>query len=163
MREYSEWSYLMITGELQRGANGKVWCEQRQTGWNWDSVQGALLTIQELGVGVIHCGGDTDFEAAVLRLAARERGTVRIGPPRLSHILGHGEAMLAALPGVGFERVDALLSHCGTAAWSLVALTDDTAVPGIGDGTKRRVRKALGLEDWAEFTIHVKEEGNGRE
>ena len=162
MREYSQWCYLLITGELQRGANGKVWCEQRETGWSWDSVQGALLTIQELGVGVIHCSGDTDFEAAVMRLSARDRDTKRIEPPRLSHVLGHGEAVLAALPGVGLERVDALLQNCGTPAWSLVALTDDTVVPGIGDGTKRRVREALGLDDWAEFTILVREEGNER-
>lgn len=162
MRELSQWCYLVITGELQRGANGQVWAERRQTGWNWDSVQGALLTCQELGVGVVHCGGDTDFEQTVIRIANRDRGTKRIEPPRLSHVLGNGEAMLAALPGVGLERVDALLQHCGTPAWALVALTDGTAikVPGIGGGVKAQVRRALGLEDWAEFAIVTKEGTN---
>ena len=141
MREHSEWCYLVITGELQRGANGKVWADWRQTGWSWDSVQGALLTCQELGVGVAHCAGDTDFENTVVRIAARDRETKRISPPKMSHILGDGEAVLASLPGVGMEKVDALLQHCGTPAWALVALTDETAlkVPGVGGGTKAQV------------------------
>lgn len=159
MQGLSEWAYLCITGELQRGQGGKVWADRRQTGWNWHAVQGALLTVQELGVRVVFCGGDTDFEAAVLRIAKRDRGEVHIRPPRVSHILNEGEAMLAALPGVGPEKVDALLKHCGTPAWALVALTDNTpGVPGVRGGTKARVRKALGLEDWAEFAIYVKEE-----
>ena len=53
MREYSDWCYLVISGELQRGASGKTWAEQRQTGWSWDSVQGALLTVQELANGEV--------------------------------------------------------------------------------------------------------------
>ena len=166
MREHSEWCYLVISGELQRGANGQVWADQRQTGWNWDSVQGALLTCQELGVGVVHCGGDTEFENTVVRLANRDRGVKRVPPPRVSHILGDGEAILAALPGVGIEKVDALLQHCGTPAWSLVALTDETAikVPGIGNGTKAQVRRALGLEDWSELAVVSKKgEIHGRE
>lgn len=166
MREHSEWCYLVISGELQRGANGQVWADQRQTGWSWDSVQGALLTCMELGVGVVHCGSDTEFENTVVRLANRDRGAKRIPPPRVSHVLGHGEAVLAALPGVGMEKVDALLEHCGTPAWALVALTDETAlkVPGVGNGTKAQVRRALGLEDWSELAVvSRKGEPNGRE
>jgi len=163
MREHSEWCYLVIAGELQRGPAGHVFAERRQTGWDWNSVQGALLTVQELGVGVIQCGGDTDFEACVLRLAARDRGEKRIGPRRMSHVLSSGEACLAALPGVGLERVGSLLDYCGTPAWALVALTDGTEikVPGIGNGTKRRVRQALGLSDWAELAIVASEKKEG--
>ena len=158
MEKASDWCYLVITGELQRGANGKVWVGRRQTGWDWSAVQGALLTVQELGVGVVFAGGDEDFEAAVVRLAGRHRGTKYIGQPRISHVLSPGEACLAALPGVGLERIGALLEYTGIPALSLVALTsNDSKIPGIGPVTKAKVRDALGLAVDGQMAITVEE------
>jgi ERCC4-type nuclease len=159
MAERSPWSYLVITGQLLRGGDGKVWIERTSTGWDFAAVEGALLTVQELGVGVLRCGSDSAFESAVLQLANRDRGTIRIHPPRQSAILSVGEQVLAALPGVGPARVDTLLNYCGTPAWALVYLTDgDSAdIPGIGPATRAAARKALGLEDWAELAILTKE------
>lgn len=158
MQEHSPWSYVMVTGEMQRGANGKVWVGRRQTGWDWASIQGALLDIQEMGIFVVFCGGDEDFEAAVVRLANRHRGTKYIEPVRTSHVLSPGEACLAALPGVGMERIGALLEYTGIPALSLVALTSsDSKIPGVGPGTKAKVRAALGLPSDGQMAITVEE------
>ena len=48
LRKEGYWPYLMISGDLQRGANGHV-VTDRETGWSWNAVQGALLSIQEIG------------------------------------------------------------------------------------------------------------------
>lgn len=147
------WSYLVLTRDLRPGPNGKAIADGRESGWTWPSVQGALVTVQELGVHVVQVVSDYDYEATVIRLANRNREPVWILPPRDALIVTEAEQILAALPGIGVERARAVLDYCGSAAWALAFLTDDNCVPeakiGIAEGTKRRVRKALGLEDWA--------------
>ena len=161
LRRQSRWCYLVITGELRPGANGRCWDAGRETGWRWCAVQGALLTCQEIGVGVAWCLGDLGYESAVLRLAGRTRGPLRTPPPRDVAALDEREALLAALPGIGAARARALLDYCGTPAWVLHFLTEGDAalteaerngavpqeVPGVGAGTKDRVRRLLGLPD----------------
>jgi len=162
MREQSAWAYIVITGALIPGPDGKVIAGGRETGWDWNAVQGALLTIQEMGVSIVTCVNDAEFGATVTRLAQRGREEVRVEPRRLAYLVGAGEAALAALPGIGPERVQTLLSYCGTPAWALTFLTDTTNgqhVTGIGDNTKRAVRKALGLEDWAELAVVERKNG----
>jgi ERCC4-type nuclease len=153
LREVSPWSYLLITGPLLRGPDNKVIAD-RITGWDWNAVQGALLTVQELGVHVLHCAGDHDLETALIRLANRSRDAVPVDHPRRSRILSDAESIIAALPGIGLERLDAIervfpinqLGYMG-----LLALTDPEPekwdIQGIGSGITRRIRKALGLQD----------------
>ncbi len=161
MREASVWSYLVISGEMVRSPNGKV-CVQNgrgmtETGWGWNAVQGALLTVQELGVGVIQCGeGTVEYEGAVLRLASRERGAVIVPPPRVAQVLSAGEAAIAALPGIGLERLSVVMKYCGSPAWALLALTEHSEqehIPGVGEGTRRKIRAALGLDEDQELYI----------
>ena len=64
MRKTGAWPYLLITGEFRQGPNGKVYTD-RETGWDWKAVQGALLSVQEMGVFVTFCAGDTDVEERV--------------------------------------------------------------------------------------------------
>lgn len=146
MLKVSQWSYVIIQGNVTNVAN-RVVTDRRTTGWGWPSFHGALLTIQELGVRVITVGKD-DFEAAVIRLAKRERGDVTIKPPRCPALLSRGEAMLATLPGIGEERVDNLLKYAGSPANALAFLTDKElrGVDGIGLATKLGIRRALKLE-----------------
>src|SRR5690242_17171172 len=80
MRRITPWSYLVITGDFQRGPNGKVIAE-RETGWSWNAVMGALLTIQELGVFVTFAAGEVDFESCIMRLAARSHEPEKLLPP----------------------------------------------------------------------------------
>jgi ERCC4-type nuclease len=157
LREQTAFAYLLITGPLQPGADGKTITE-RVTGWDWNALQGALLTVQELGVSVVHAVNDEDLEPAIIRLAARRRDDVRVLPPRQPNVYGPGAAVLAALPGIGLERLDAVLEAAGTPAWALQMLTQKHGedVPGIGPATKARIRNALGLEDELDLIMTVR-------
>ena len=154
MRAKSKWSYVMITGALAHSLDGHVITENRTTGWRWDDVQGALLSVQEMGVSLIACQSDSHYEEAIVRLARRDRKKVKAIEPRVSpHVLTDAEKVLISLPGIGVERAGLLLGEHGSAAYSIAWLTwlDTFAeVSGIGDGTKHNVRKALGLkpEEW---------------
>ena len=155
LRQTTEWAYLLITGPLLSSTEGKV-ITNRVTGWDWNSVQGALLTVQELGVQVVLARGDDDLEAALMRLAARRREDARILPPRQPHIMGPGEAAIAALPGIGLERLNAVLEATGAPIWALVALTDpapEEHIPGIGAGTRQTIRRALGMPKDCELLL----------
>ncbi len=150
MLEVTPWAYLVITGLLYRDRDGMVTVGgQGHTGWRYADVQGALLTCQEMGIGVLTCGGDDEFEQTVIRLCNRDRGTVRIKPPREGYLLRNGEAALAALPGIGTERVQALTDAFGSFGAILEWLTnleDHRSVPGVASGIKQTVKRALGLE-----------------
>lgn len=148
MKTQTQWCYVVITGQFTIGQNGKVWVGQRETGWNFDAIEGALLTIQELGVFVVHCKSEMDFGATVERLINRNRGLLSIGCARPSNILSAGEVLLTSLPGIGLDKAQRILnSQYNTAAKALEMLTEygRNGVQGIGDGTKAGIKKALGL------------------
>lgn len=163
IRALSRWAYLLVTGGLWAGPDGKVVADGRATGWTWAAIQGALLQAQEMGVFVALATGDGDYEAAVLRLAARShQADMLVSPAREPRILSPAEQILCSLPGIGLERVQALIEHCSSPAWALAYLTClnvSDPIPGIGPGTKRAVRKALGLDDDYELAVVVAETG----
>ena len=124
IRALTPWAYLMITGELRRGEDGRVWADGRATGWQWAAIQGALLQVQEMGVFVVYAASSEDYEAAVLRLAARShRAEVLVPPVREPRILSEAERVLCALPGIGPEKVQPILEYTGTPAWALMWLS----------------------------------------
>lgn len=154
MSAKSKWSYLCVTGALTYSLDGHVITDNRTTGWRWADVQGALLTVQELGVSLVVCQSDQYYEEAVIRLARRDRKATKPIEPRVQpHILTEQEKVLISLPGIGLERAGLLLGEHGNAAYSIAWLTwigTFAEVSGIGDGTKHAVRRALGLkpEEW---------------
>lgn len=163
LRKVTPWAYLMITGELRRGDDGNVWTDSRATGWSWAAVQGALLQAQEMGVMVVYAAGDDDYEPAILRLAARShRAEILVPPVREPRILTEAERVLCALPGIGLERVQPIVEYASTPAWALTWLTQlesEERIPGVGLGTKRAIRKALGLKDDQELSVVCIENG----
>lgn len=161
LRKEGYWPYLMITGELQRGANGHV-VTDRETGWSWNAVEGALLSIQEMGIFVTHCASDLDLESAVIRLSERKRdGKMILPPARIGKVLGISAGFLCGLPGIGPEKVGEILQYCGTPAWALVGLTDrNSEIPGIGQGIKNNVRYTLGLKENEQMGILINEIGD---
>lgn len=163
MLDKTRWAYLVITGELQRGQIGNVVTDRGNTGWNWAAVQGALLTIQEMGVFVTFAGGDSDFEQCVLRLGARERKEdLLLTPARFPRILSAQEAMVAALPGIGVERMQILLDACASPGWALCALTDPTThITGIPMNVKTKVRAAWGLKEDEQLGIITGDDAQG--
>jgi ERCC4-type nuclease len=150
MLTVTRWSYLMITGEFKLGVNGEV-VTNRVTGWNWDSVQGAILSIQEMGIYVVQCQGDDDYEDAIIRLGNRDRSEVMpIPPAKQPHVYSQAEAVLTALPGIGFKRLQSVLEASGgSAAWALSLLTNIDELqdfPGVSYGDRQRIRNILGLK-----------------
>jgi hypothetical protein len=151
---------VVITGEIKRGDDGHAYTDERQTGWDWKAVQGAILTIQEIGAMVTYCAGDTDFEAAITRLANRPRDPLYIGSPREARLMGMGMAVLTSLQGIGPERAEKLLEHCGSAAMALSALTwKDQPLPEIPRNIRQLVRLALGLESNEILAVNNTDQG----
>ncbi|MFZ6028066.1 MAG: ERCC4 domain-containing protein [Chloroflexota bacterium] len=154
---FTTWPYLAITGTLYRGAGGKVVTGERGiTGWNFDAVQGALLSIQEMGAFVVFAGGDEDFEACILRLASRKRDEIKLIPPRPPLIVGPGATFLAGLPGVGVENTMKLLEWSGNVpAHALAGITDLDIPCPLPAATRKRIRVMLGLKDKQRLDIDV--------
>jgi hypothetical protein len=139
LRNLSPWAYL-ITLEGKRTLDA-----------------GALLSVQEIGVGTLHIKQETLVET-VQRLASRDRSTRRVRPPRDVLFADPDLDMLLALPGIGEQKAEALLKHCSSVAWALMVLTNDEEdFPGIGPETRRKVREALGLHDDMCFDVKVNE------
>jgi len=161
-KEETHWPYLVITGLFQRDSNGKVITE-RQTGWSWVSLQGALLSIQEMGIFVIQCDGDEHFEETVLKLGERKRnGVQKILPARPPMILGRDMALLCSLPNVGLERAQEIMKFTdGNLTHALMALTDlSCSIPGVGPSVQRSVKNLFHLADDEMLIPYTKENRN---
>ena len=158
LRAVSPWAYLVITGELRPGPDGRTLNARGAVGWSWHSVQGALLSAQELGVQVVHLADDAAFLPGLLWLAGRARNAQAvIEPTKTATWLNAQEQILCSLPEIGTEKARNLLAYCGNAAWALAYLTnmtdDDGHVAGIGDVIRQKARAALGLPNWAELAL----------
>jgi ERCC4-type nuclease len=162
LRQLTPWSYVVVTEPLYCGRAGFAVYEPKrgrtlvETAWAWRAVQGALLALQELGVGVVMGKGEEDFEATARWLFERARGPIAVSR-RDTVPMDDATRILTSIPGVGAERAKQLLRDCGTVADALWALTDTPARPrpggknvvGVGPVTRRQARTALGLpEGW---------------
>lgn len=157
MRNQTPYSYLVVTGTLTATKDDKVIADDRVTGWAWNSIQGALLEIQDLGVKIVYCTSNGEYEATVLRLCNRERCKEKVIEPTVSsRIMSPGEALLCSLPGVGWERASKLLDEFNNNSADAIAWLTwqnynangvNVEIAGIGNGVKTGVRKALGLRD----------------
>jgi len=150
MKQHTPWVYVVITGHFETDPLGMVKLNGVSTGWNWASVQGALLQVQELGAFVVFAMCDQDFERTVLRLGEHDRGPVKVRAEREALTISVAEQILTALPGIGEQRAAAILKYAGSAGWALCYLTDpefEKEVEGIGPITKQKIRAALQLNE----------------
>ena len=72
------------------------------------------------------------------------------------------DRVLCALPGIGLEKVQPIIEYTSSPAWALTWLTQlesEERIPGVGLGTKRAIRKALGLKDDQELSVVCIENG----
>jgi len=161
MRQAGDWCYVVVAPPPSVVA-GKLSIGGRVTNWQWSSVQGALLTVQEMGASVVWSQNKGSYGATLESLARRDRGDVRIELRRQAVMEVPAEALLAAIPGIGNSRTGALLEHCGTAAWALDYLTGDggSDVPGIGNSTKQAARHTLGLDENARLAVIYEEKSD---
>lgn len=147
LRDRSPWAYLLIDGFISCGSSGKASINSNPCGFDWAAVQGMLLSIQELGVGVLTLQDTKHLGDTIYGLAKRDRATKRVRPPREALFVEPLEDLLLALPGIGDERCRTLLRHCGgNGAAALDALTDPHhTIPGINRKVKENTREILGL------------------
>lgn len=161
MRDSGYWPYIIITGQIQRNIDGTVYTSIERK-FNWNAAQGAKLSIQELGIPVLECAGDTDFENSIIRLSERSRDEKMVIKPIKSPVFMDGEtALLCSLPGIGIETVTKVLDYCGSAGWAIAELSDPNSkikIPGIGPGVKNNIRWALGLKENEMLAVSVQEE-----
>lgn len=155
MTAMTPWVYIVVQGELIPAPNGRTIAAGRTTGWRWSAVQGALQTVQEMGIAVVYLSeAQIDFHDYIIRLANRDRSVVRVGATRKPELLAPGMLLLMALPDVGPDRAKMLLEQTGSAAFALSAMTDDMLnIIGIGAETRAKARAALGLTDGARLEI----------
>lgn len=153
IRQITPYGYFVITQSVHPLPSGKTTIYKanqgwQKTGWSFSAVQGALLTVQELGCHVVTCAGDGDFLPCILRLAHRSRENVPVFPVREATVFGGGENVLASLPGIGARRATEIMKHfpnAGSALWFLTDLDDkENRIPGIGNGIKRKIVECLG-------------------
>lgn len=140
--------YLLITGTFGVGPNGMT-VTGRVTGWNFASVMGALLSIQEMGIYVFFCAGDLDVEGALLRLISHKRGgELPFLPVRPAQALGPKEALLSCLPHIGIERSQEILQWADwNLAHALIGLSDPDIDAPVGKKVRQDIRNFLGLQD----------------
>lgn len=151
LRKGGLWTYVMITGDLMSAPNGKTYVNGKIHDVKFSSIQGLLLSIQELGVFVVYANDSRDLEQAVVRLSNRNRDEEMVIPPakRKGAQLGAPADFLSGLPGIGTSFADAILRNTKTAANALEMLTGKEPIPNVQIGQKRReaIRKMLGLKD----------------
>lgn len=147
--------YLVITGQFLPNANGKVVADGRETGWRYNAVMGAILSIQEMGIFVVFANGDLDFEDCILRIGKRDRKPkMQILPARPAQMLGPKAAVLCALPGIGIENMQTILDWSGNnLAHALIGLTDMEIKSPIGISVRKRIRDLFGLQETENIEI----------
>jgi ERCC4-type nuclease len=96
------------------------------------SVRGAILAVQELGIGLIHTNGPVDSALWLEVLAGRTRSSRRrrVFAPRTSP---RPEGVLTAFPGIASATARALLDHFGSVAAVLEADPSEwLSIRGVG-------------------------------
>jgi len=152
--------YLVVEGFISSDNQGKVITNRGVTGWNYNAVMGALLTVQEMGIPIVYCR-EGDYLGCVKRLGDRSRDAVTIYPSRATHALGDGAAVLLALPGIGPEMLNRIWQETTTLANALCILSDPLADSSVPAGTRKRIRKVMGLKD--QFLIAITSDDAGQE
>jgi ERCC4-type nuclease len=158
----SQWVYLVITGTFGQGPNRKVVTDRGVTGWDYGAVQGALASVQEMGVTVVHCAGDLDYKDCVIRLANRNRDqTTKILAPKPPLPVGMTADLLISLPGIGLERYMEMLRWSdGNVAHALCGITDLEIDCPLGKKTRQKIRQTLGLRDNETIQLWVNNGGD---
>jgi ERCC4-type nuclease len=161
-------AYLVVTGHFLPRPDGRAVCWQGEDGtaplptsWGFDAIQGALLTVQDLGARVVSCAGDEAYGDTIRRLVGRDRGPVRLWPLRPAVTVDDREAFLCGLPGVGPQTARALLAYCGSPAFVLHCLTEEGATSelprGISASVRERARRLLELPDGFFLAVNATE------
>jgi ERCC4-type nuclease len=148
MVKTTPWVYVIIDGVLMptgdgmtRYFSGGKWTDRA---WEWGSIQGTLLSIQELGAAIVF---ETDMHAAIKRIMARSHNDIKVAPRRDAYVFSPAESFLMALPGIGSDKAQKLVGALHIPGICLEWLTGDFDQPkidGIGPKTKHGIQAFLG-------------------
>lgn len=118
----TRWNYLVCEGWLWPNRRGFTETSEHQmTAWSWASIQGALLSVQELGCAIVY---DPDFHGAVDRIVSRSRSDIKIESRREPYVFSDKEQILMAMPGIGSKKAQIYLEKFNdNIALALTALT----------------------------------------
>jgi len=108
------------------------------------SVRGAILAVQELGIGLIRADGPHDSALWLEILAGRDRPRRRSARVFASSASSPHEAMLAAVPGISVVTARALLDHFGSVAAVLAANPSEwLSIHGVGPKRSQAIKNML--------------------
>lgn len=149
MLEVTKWSYLLVNGHLRQSPEGNVDYSRRgvweKTMWTWGSIQGSLLSLQELGALILY---DVHVPDAIRRIVKRSQSNVKIEQRRKSHIYSKDESVLMAIPGIGGSKAHDIMMHFPTPGYALEWLTnerhEEPKIKGISNATKRKIINFFG-------------------
>lgn len=151
--------YLVVEGFISSDSDYKVITDRGVTGWNYNAVMGALLTVQELGIPIVYCKPG-DYANCIKRLGDRKRDGVTVIPSRSPKHLGEGAAVLLALPGIGPEMLNRIWKELnGVVAHALWMLSDPEVELSVPVNTRKRIRKVLGLSENLVMATDLNEAG----
>lgn len=142
------WPYIIITGALRPSGKGLAIIDTGETGWNWESINGAFLTLQEMGVFLAFARDDADYERAILALGSHSRSDVQIYPARSTQLVSQQAAFLMGIPGIGEKHSAQILAWSGgNLAHAIVGLVDPQLKTPVGKSLQKSIRRFLGLTD----------------
>jgi len=156
MRNKSTWVYLLITGALMQSKNGYAISERGETGWSWASVNGAMLTIQEMGVPISYARSDSELEKSILALGGRSHGSVQVAPHREIELVSEKAAFLMSIPGIGEKRACEILSKADNNLAHALSWLVDTELTTVGKKLQENVRGFFGLQENETMEVLVK-------
>jgi hypothetical protein len=114
-----------------------------ESNWSWHSLQGSLISLQEMGITIIY---DPDFHGAVDRLVRRSRNDVKVAPRRQAYVFSPVEQVYMSFDGIGSDRAQKIAVEFPNVGEGLQWLTDLTAksIAGIGVKTKTKIIEQIG-------------------
>ncbi len=148
MVQKTQWAYVVIEGYFWPSNGGFVETSEHQmTTWNWNALQGALLSIQELGCGVIY---NHDFHGSIERLVSRSRNDIKIPQRREPYIFSEKEQVLMSLPDIGSKKAQEYLKIHGDnlalAITNLMAQNNGKEyLPGWGEKSRQNLIDLFGM------------------
>lgn len=151
--------HLVVAAQLAPLPDGCSAIAGQRRQLHWNAIQSALITVQELGIGVSYCNDEQLVPHCTMVLARDRRPIVA---RRGYHPMGDRIAWLAGIGGIGIDTARVVVEYCGgDIAAALMALTDPTIPPPTGitagrwHSLQRTCRRWLGFADGIRLQLDI--------
>ena len=144
--ESVQWPYVVIDGIFcPYGGFVSIVNDKELTKWQWHSLQGSLISLQEMGIAIVY---DPDFHGAVKRIVNRSRDSVKIAPRRDSVVYSEQESTLMTLPGIGSKKAVEYLKMFKTLGNTIMQLQVAENAKTIDGWGKKSAQKLYDYFGW---------------